>query len=562
MGYRAGSDGNERSANAEQPSETRLDSQEAERASSGFQSYHRPIRRGTIQSSSSPDSQFTATTGLRGPHVNEADGTGIIAIGMALGSPTEERGSQGTSWQPQVVTTVTAADPDEQQIKDGLTRSKSRKWGIFGRSKSKRVKNGDRAIDSQEQVTSPGATPTRGTPTSAVTRGPRHTDLRDANLSPKTRKLGRSFTEPTSSDSKWSPQVSSPGSRIQTSPNATRPQRQEPISETGQSADQEPMLDVEIPNITLERYSVMFASLLERRSASSLLARRQVTQDKLRALRDDGTSANTQRETQQSRRKHSADRDLPPIPPLRLESLQITRGHQQPSRLRSNTSPAIMTTPSKETFPGSNQHEGETSKSPHIVRLASVKGDSPVKSSGMPSNSTEWPQLRSKFHIQSPTHKSSRSKSTINSSIDLSEREVLEGGLSPPPSQSRAQHTTAPAQPTSKPLQQTTRSTPYSTSTADAQGSLSLSLSSLSEEEPDEDQAKAVQDAVEISIARQISISRDQRRMLGPLQMHPIEGRRLAETKTSTPRLVDPRSDPSSPFAGHRNSERVVLERV
>lgn len=566
MNHRAGSDGNERQTSTNQSTQSRLEGQETEKSpSGGFQSYHRPMRKGTVLSKSPPDNQFTATTGLRGPHVNEADGTGVIAIGMALGSPTEGRISSGTGWQPQFVTTVTAAkdtNQDEQQAKDGLSRSKSRKWGIFGRSKSKRIKNSDQP----EQDSSPTTVPARWASTSAGARGMRQTDSREANFSPKKKSLGRSFTEPTVSDSKWSPQVSSPEASMRTPLDSTLTPKRESAAETANSANQEPMLHVEIPDVTLERYSVMFAGLLERRSATSLLARRQVTQDKLRALRDDG---NSQKDIQPSRRKHSADRDLPPIPPLRLESLKAPRSQQSSSRLRSNTSPAIMGTPSKETFADSHQHDGEKSRSPHIVRLASVKGSNPLIGSGIPSSASDRPQLRSKFHIQSPTHEPSGSKSTINSSIDLSERDLEEGGLSPPPAQ-RHGHTAAiktgnPSQ-TTKPspplsLQQHTRSTRYTTST-DAQGSLSMSMSSLSEEEPDEDQDKAVQDAIEISIARQISVSRDQRRMLGPLQMHPIEGRRLAETKSSTPRLVDPRSDPSSPFAGHRNSERVVLERV
>jgi hypothetical protein len=42
-----------------------------------------------------------------------------------------------------------------------------------------------------------------------------------------------------------------------------------------------PMLDVDIPRIEMERYSVMFGSLLKPRD-SSLLTRRQATLEKLR----------------------------------------------------------------------------------------------------------------------------------------------------------------------------------------------------------------------------------------------------------------------------------------
>lgn len=564
LNYRTRHQGIDNITMSEIPTPTGLADMERFTTPSGFQSYHRPMRRGTVLSRSPPDNQYPSATGLRGPHVNEADGTGIIPIGMALGSPTEERGSRGNVWQPRVETTVIAAredSQDEQQTKDGLSRSKSRKWGIFGRSKSKRVKNNDRAMDSPDQLTSPSDTPTRGTPTSAASRGPRYTDLRDTNVSPRAKALGRSLTEPTGSESKWSPQVGSPQAKTQTTPDSTRTPNREPVSEGSNPIKQEPILDVEIPNITLDRYSVMFANLLERRSATSLLARRQVTQDKIRALREEVSSSGSQNEILRSGRKQSMDRDLPPIPSLRLEPLQTTRKYHQSSRSRSNTSPAIMGTPSKETFTDSHLRDGEKGKSPHIVRLASVKGSKPTVGSGI-STQGDRPQLRSKFHIQSPTHQHSGSKSTIASSVDLSENDMEEGGLSPPPARSHSYKKGNPSQSDSSPLtlQKATRSTVYTTSTTGVQGS--LSLSSLSGEEPDEYEDKAVQDAVEISIARQISVSREQRRMLGPLQMHPIEGRRIAETKSSTPRLVDPKLDPSSPSAGHRNSERVVLERV
>jgi hypothetical protein len=48
------------------------------------------------------------------------------------------------------------------------------------------------------------------------------------------------------------------------------------------------MLDVDIPSIQLERYSVMFGSVLQKptSTASSLLARRQATLDKLKTVNE------------------------------------------------------------------------------------------------------------------------------------------------------------------------------------------------------------------------------------------------------------------------------------
>ena len=94
-----------------------------------------------------------------------------------------------------------------------------------------------------------------------------------------------------------------------------------------------------------------------------------------------------------------------------------------------------------------------------------------------------------------------------------------------------------------------------------------------------EDEAeRALREAVEASITRQISVSREQRQLLGSLrgqtrrrkdsQPLPSGGiamgrnERLAETKKLTPTLVIPGggSDSPQPLHMHRRSERVVVE--
>lgn len=100
---------------------------------------------------------------------------------------------------------------------------------------------------------------------------------------------------------------------------------------------------------------------------------------------------------------------------------------------------------------------------------------------------------------------------------------------------------------------------------------------------PESDPQEALRNAVEISIARQISVSHQQRKMLHPLKSNPSVRRRndsdplapagayipmeknerLAETKTATPVLVHPRGELAySPdtWQMHRKSERVIVE--
>ncbi|KAK2606120.1 hypothetical protein QQS21_003515 [Conoideocrella luteorostrata] len=487
---------------------------------------------------------------------SEAEGTGIIAIGMALGSPTSGQDPFSASWQPRVVTTVTAAKEDgtpEQQPKDGLSRSISRKWAIFSRSKSRRVKDMDKSHVIQDQLSSTNTTAASKVSDTTSFHATDRVSSRGVVYSPSKKPLERAFTEPTASGAQRSLQTGSPYGNSRTTSTASTPRQGSAVSIV-----QEPLLDVNIPDINMERFSVMFAGVLERRRAS-LLARRQHTQDKLRGLNDGRPSNLSHVETHASRRKHSNDRDLPPIPPLRIEPLHAAPLQPLNSRLRSNTSPAALT-PSKEQFGDVDRHISDDPKPPHIIRLASVREKSSTVPSETYSNDSGRPQLRSKFHIHSPTQDLSASKSSF-SYTDDQDRNDEPGGLSPPPAKRYSPKYSFETESLPESQLQAAKSTSLKNS-PDTQASMSLSLSSLSGDETDEDGAKAAQDAVQVSIARQISVSREQRRMLGPLQMNPMEGRRLAETKSSTPRLVVPGRDASSPFAGHRKSERVVLEGV
>lgn len=545
--YRTASDRDDSPSGTEKGTGSFSIAKDTEKSSySGFQSYHRPMRIGTVASKTAPEGDETMTMRHGGTQIDDENRTGIIAIGMALGSPTVHPDAMPTPWQSQVVTTVSASkgnEPEEQLPQDCLTRSKSRKWGLFGRSKSKRVKGAGRGQAPQLCATS--ATVTRTTANTTAFNEAMHGISRQTASSLPKKSLGRSLTVPTTSKLQQSPPINSPKGSF---PNHERDvQIQRGSSET---SIQEPLLNVEIPDVTLERYSVMFASLLERRNAASP---RQNTRDRLLALRGDSQNDSSQQEILLSRRKRSADRNLPPIPSLRLESLQIN------SRARSNTSPAALT-PSEDIFEEVDQHSIDISPAPHIVRLASVRERNTTAPVEPHENENGRSQLRSKFHIQSPTQDPSPSKSTFGIG-DVAYEDAGQGGLSPPPFRRNSNNLPAETGNIPLPQHQGPKSTNYAHAT-DAQAPLTLNEDGLTEEETGEMETKTVQHAVEVSIARQISVSREQRLMLGPLQMNPIEGKRLVETKTSTPRLIDPKKDPSSPLASYRKSEWVVLEQA
>ncbi|KAG6114170.1 hypothetical protein E4U13_003482 [Claviceps humidiphila] len=575
--------------------------------------------------------------GHGGAPIDEVGGMGIIAIGMALGSPALDHNV--FSAQPQVITTVSApkeCEPDEQLPKDGgLVRTKSKKWGFLGRSKSMRAKFADRS-----QVQHPSlplqATVTRTISNTVSSRETPSDSLQDAPSSPPRRPIERSLTEPASSRRRRrpppvnpppaypplanspldkpssahlspahsssahpspaylspaqpspahpspahpSPAYSSPAylspahsSPAQLSPAQLSPANAPPAIPSYESfqnhtrhpqtsrkppekPSREALLDVEIPDITLERYSVMFASLLDRRGTASLLSRRQNTHDKIQALKEeDGEDSALQPEVAVPQRKSSFDGNSPSLLPLRLGSGQSS------SKTSPNPSPAL-TRHSNDAVSDVEKPNSETEKppAPHIVRLASVRGRNPKVPLTIQKSEDGRPQLRSKFHIPSPKYDSiaSRPKLLFDDVVDESARQQA-----PSRSPSRRNGLNALTESDNAspaPRHQRPRLSNYThTSGGHSSSNVSqASLSELSEEETLEVEAGVVEDAVQVSIARQISVSRDQRHLLGPLRMHPVNGKFAVETTNSTPRLIDAKKDTLAPLAKFRKNERV-----
>ncbi|KAG6217416.1 hypothetical protein E4U50_003856 [Claviceps purpurea] len=568
--------------------------------------------------------------GHGGAPIDEVGGMGIIAIGMALGSPALDHNV--FSAQPQVITTVSApkeCETDEQLPKDGgLVRTKSKKWGFLGRSKSMRAKFADRSQDQHPSLPL-HATVTRTISNTVSSRETLSDSPRDAPSSPPRRPIERSLTEPASSRRRrrpppvnpppvypplanspldkpssahlspahpssahpspaypspaypspahLSPAYSSPAhaSPVHASPAHASPAQPSPVNappaipsyesfqnytrhpQTSRKPPEKPsreaLLDVEIPNITLERYSVMFASLLDRRGTASLLSRRQNTHDKIQALKEeDGENGALQQEVPAPKRKSSFGGNSPSLLPLRLDSGQSS------SKTSPNPSPAL-TRHSNDAVSDVDKPNGEKPPAPHIVRLASVRGRNPKVPLTIQKSEDGRPQLRSKFHIPSPKYDStaSRPKLLFDDVTDEPARQQV-----PSRSPSRRNGLNALVKTdnaSSAPQHQRPRLSNYThTSGGHSSSNVSqASLSELSEEETLEVEAGVVVDAVQVSIARQISVSRDQRHLLGPLRMHPVNGKFAVETTNSTPRLIDAKKDTLAPLAKLRKNERV-----
>ncbi|RDA90460.1 hypothetical protein CP533_3936 [Ophiocordyceps camponoti-saundersi (nom. inval.)] len=504
-----------------------------------FTPYHRPIRSETPRSSRS-----TLNSSLRdqtsSPAMAPQDSvpeTGVIAIGMALGSPTQPQQQPPMavwpyqSFEPTVTTTVEAAPSPN---KSDLSRSKSRKWGIF-RSRSKKSKHQD---DHQPaRAPSPATHHVRVTSTTGQART-------STERKPKT--LVKSRTEPMGMDRSRSPLsfLTRAISKDENENNSNTPPKRETVQFFHGTSPPSPplsdklsdkLLDVDIPDVTMERYSVMFGHLLENRSTTSLLARRQANRDKIKAIREG--------EGQAPPKQPAIPSYFPnimisgsSIPPMRLAPSEGSPSLKPVTHRRSYTVPSMLASPTETNFEarGTPLEQAET---PRHVAASVRRRDSEDQVPAMVKSPNPRPMLISKYHQRSFSEQSMRSApspTTFSPDSGPAQR-----GSGPP-----SGRTWKSAHP---PLSGSTTPSIFSPPAAQ-------SISSPSEVSP------TTQDPVEMSIARQISVSRQQRVMLGPLQRSVLDSKRINETRSSTPRLVDPAQDPDSPV--FRQGERAVVEGV
>ncbi|KAG5988362.1 hypothetical protein E4U43_004777 [Claviceps pusilla] len=528
--------------------------------SSGFQSYPRSIPSGTVLSRTSSEGDEMTTKGCGGIPVDEKGGMGIIAIGMALGNPVDDR--DVFSVQPQVVTTVSAPKDNEaeEQLPNGLVRTKSKKWGLFGRSKSTRVKYSDRSLG---QPSLPlAATVTRTISNTVISCETLSDNVQHAPSSPPRKPLERSLTEPAKSRSERRPPVPSLEESLRTleeSPKSSICSAQA-SKRSPETFGREPFLNVEIPSIQMERYSVMFAGLLDRRATTPLPAHRHNTHRTLQALREDDNNnsssfsssngnGSSQQEIPASIRTRCVDRGLPSPLPLRRDPPQSSS-----SISRSKTCSAVPRTSRGVLTDLADKHNNEQSPAPHIVRLASGRGRNPRAPLQIHKSEGGRPQLRSKFHIESPKQGTTPTRTRF----ELSE------STEPRPSSCRQTGKNALfGMDNASSVQDhgsKVKVTNYTHTAARAlQSSSPIGRGSLSDDEMGEVETEVYQDAVQISIARQVSVSRPQRSTMAPLRMHPVNGAQPVEIKSLTPRLIDSRKKALSKF---QNNERVVMRRV
>ena len=356
-----------------------------------------------------------------------------------------------------------------------------------------------------------------------------------------------------------------------------------------------PYLNVDIPEASMERYSIMFDGLLNcGPSASSLLARRQATLDKLKTINDkmqhddpERNHANAlasdaylqvgglQRRATSPHTKSPAFSLFPSKSPGTSQHLNlpsVPSGPRSP-RLRSNTALVATQSPMQAEFDFSKQstlrnanplYENPTGlarKVPVVSHMGLAVSTMPSPASAMAARSVicfDPDQssliLDSPTQMPSPVHDRQTWKDTTQE-LPVFKPVIQEPQwqmVSPPSagSNSSSSNSNASNGSASSRLVRGKESNISSSSSPASEMSVELQV-----DEPD----SALKSAVESSIARQISVSRQQREMLRPLKTGSLKGAAssgspalsrsatlklgrnewLQETKSATPTLVE-----------------------
>ncbi|KAK4204163.1 hypothetical protein QBC40DRAFT_192732 [Triangularia verruculosa] len=470
--------------------------------------------------------------------------SGEIPIGMALGSPSQvvspyagswNGSSQTVGYQAQVETNVqrSPSPPPVQKISEpAVQRTKTQKrrlFGFFGRKNSEPAKTMETTEASQSTVsitvTGPAEdnAPTRSKTVSGK-KAPKHKPI-----------VIRSNTLETSSQQ-----------------DSRRTEEQldglQPLSVSTPPKVPMLLLDLEIPDVRLERYSIMFSNVLNPngttspQSKSSLLERRQATLEKLKTI-------NNQEEEERIRPRRATSPQPMKSPGFMLfphaMSSTTSLAPPPPRLMRSNTSPALLPSPARANFAKSQEGSPEAIKKERkTVKIVSPRAMDELNRAAQVEKLREQQQTAEQAQRSQPmkpptTTMASGSKGfyfgpnnsalildspasfVTTSSLADEDYEPLSAKATIVPlrpavaaREPQWQMISPPSSTTSSPSSK--QSVASSVTTRPSLDTL-RSLDQKPKVPPVEEADVALKAAVEISIARQISISRQQRSMLRPL---------------------------------------------
>ncbi|CEJ84343.1 hypothetical protein VHEMI03450 [[Torrubiella] hemipterigena] len=464
----------------------------------------------------------------------------ITEIGIAVSSPSEMRQYiPAGALQAEITTSITAAPVDES---GQGTKQKSKKWGFLTRSISKRLAS-DSTSSRGRAVTNPSSdlpfhekvTSQLGRAASMRSRAKpvfgRHQEDLAATGNPYERHSGPPL---------------SPSSRHDYRDLHTRERNSMSSLELFKPLPDTPVLNITIPTMRMERYSVMFSEVLNRAQKEPVTSSHlTLSSSALNTIEEgEGEKMNIERVPQQQQQ-------------------QSQRVQPMYSRSRANTGSDVMSNESSEYThepPRTSQRPTSgTSANSADGRLSSVNGE-------------QRQPLVSKFHrpTRSPDSIWSHTLPTIEKSLDQ-----------PKPSSEHSEGDAVQI------LESSTNSHHSALTGASDTEVRQARSASLRQDYPDltkpvvKPKVEEQESIYEVAIARQVSISRQQRTMLGPLlgstsRRGPRSPNQrdaaarialgtstlVAENNTSTPTVVRPSAESCGSPDMLPHGERAIIERV
>ncbi|ODA76275.1 hypothetical protein RJ55_08120 [Drechmeria coniospora] len=522
------------------------------RTPGNVQRYHRPLRaESLLLLDSTPGSPVAdISTGSNHDSTDEGPETGIIAIGMALGSPTHPPNQTIAAWPYHPVATPAAhvADPAEEV----LPKEKHRKWTIFGRSKSKRERrNYDDAQEASSAASAPLTLLARSCSTTAG-----HGPLRENEGKPKMdastlenlahpgyKTIKRSNTAPMRD--RRPPPV--PRTQMPPQPPPKDAMARTPTSASAGRTRQrrtrlgEPLLHVDIPTCSMDRYSVMFGDLIHLKSP--MLACNQATYDRVITASEGVADTRNTAVRMPSRNASVAPAAPAPRPSPIQTGARVTESKSpSSSRARSNTSPAVLPSPVQATFDAA-QWSKEQAGTRHIAKSTRQSKDLHDKGKDNPIPA-DRSLLISKFHRPTSTqqNKASRASSVSTPPGSGTDNDHAHIRIVCPDIKEVSLSTWNTAHPPAA------ESIPHSLVSERGRALPRPAAGAGKSKASEQDSMNAGQDTIEVSIARKVSVSRQQRALLAPLKPHAHEKqkRRTNERKNGVARLIDLKQSPVS----------------
>lgn len=538
--------------------------------------FHIPVRGSTITPEHSPHypGSREALIPIRMP-TPESITSGDIPIGMALGSPAHIP-SEPSRWQaqfppasPQVSDQSAFPSPAMSGPGGSLQRKKTGRrklfGGLFGGSKKNTGgEEGSRGLTSIMKGSHGSSATVSALPNApkTPTRSNTQSDVRTPKHKPLTL---RSNTMPYN---KGDPSEGyGSNSAYMRQGNDGRQLQPPPIPPI-------PRLEVRIPDTKMERYSVMFSDLLKENGkqepATSLLARRQATLERLKTINGNNGGYELEPVVEDDRARprratspvpQAAPRPGPafvaepahasprlsvfPIPPSGRPNYPIGPSIPQSRMARSHTSPGRLPSPTQPSF--DRRLKAPTERGTPNLEVPNPFQMNPPESSTRPS-----PRPQEPIYPTDTTFRFGPDQSALlldsPTSMDSQEEIIISQPFKPTLHEPQWQMV-SPAHTNASSVFTTASSSSFSAGAGGGRrgrspsgGSSSTHVTKPSSELDPQD--AALQNAVEVSIARQISISRQQRNLLRPLNTR----RGGTETKSLAPMLGDGNSSSRSPI--------------